>query len=56
MKFDLSKLEWVAMPGMNAARFAPGLFVSSDANVLYAFGGQENSVERIVLSKPDAQW
>jgi hypothetical protein len=56
MKFDLSKLEWVAMPDMNAARFAPGLFVSSDANVLYAFGGQENSVERIVLSKPDAQW
>jgi len=56
MKFDITKLKWVSMPNLNAARFAPGLFVSSDANVLYAFGGQENSVERIVLSKPDAQW
>ena len=56
MKFDVTKLEWVGMPNMNRERFGPGLFVSSDANVLYAFGGQQDSVERIVLSNSDAQW
>ena len=56
MKFDITKLEWVTMPNLNKARFAPGLFVSSGANVLYAFGGLKNSVERIILSKADAQW
>jgi len=44
------------MPDMNKERFGPGLFVSSDGNVLYAFGGQENSVERLKLSNGEAQW
>ena len=39
LKFDISKLEWVDMPNMVRERYGPGMFVSSDANVLYAFGG-----------------
>ena len=56
LKFDISLLKWVAMSSMNKERFGPGLFDSRDGNVLYAFGGQQDSVERIVLNKRDAQW
>ena len=55
-KFDISKLEWIDMPNMVKERFGPGLFISSDGNVLYAFGGQENSVERLKLNKAEAKW
>lgn len=55
-KFDIHKLEWVNMSNMIKERFGPGVFVSRDGNVLYAFGGQEDSVERIKLDSTEAQW
>jgi hypothetical protein len=55
-KFDLKTLEWIEMPNMKKERFGPGVFASSIGNVLYAFGGQENSVERILLDKEGAEW
>jgi hypothetical protein len=56
LKFDISKLEWVPMPSLNNPRFGPGLFVSPDANVLYAFGGEHYSVERLRLDDAEATW
>jgi len=44
------------MSNMIKQRFGPGVFVSRDGNVLYAFGGQEDSVERIKLDSTEAQW
>jgi hypothetical protein len=42
------------MAPMIQARFGPGLFMFD--NVLYAFGGQHNSIERIQMDATGPQW
>ena len=48
-RFDVNQLKWVDMPEMNVARFGPGVFESTGGKAIYAFGGQDGSIERLVL-------
>jgi hypothetical protein len=54
-KFDIMNMKYVSMPNMVHARFAPGIYKSQN-NCLYAFGGQQNSIEKINLLKKKSQW
>ena len=43
------------MPDMNFPRCQPGLFVTPNKRYLYAFGGEDNSFERLDL-KFENEW
>ena len=38
------------MPSMIKNRCHPGVFISHDKNYLYAFGGEESTIERLELN------
>ena len=53
-KFDLKTEKWSDMPDMNKTRIGHATFRNS--NYLYAFGGRQDTVERIPLLDKKGKW